>query len=138
MILVTGGIASGKRTFARSLGFGEDDFSPDVDDGRSVLLDAQDLARSPEEDLEGLAVRIASCKQVVLMVDVGCGIVPVERGERAWRDDAGHLAGFIAARADAVVRMVCGIPVPVKGELPQKAADTAAGARHAREGEPCR
>lgn len=119
MILVIGGIASGKRTFARSLGFGEGDFTTGVDDGLPVLVDAQELVRFPGARPEDLARRIGEGKQVVLMTDVGSGIVPIDRAERAWRDDAGHLGRFLAERADAVVRMVCGIPVVLKGDLPE-------------------
>lgn len=120
MILVVGGIASGKRTFAQSLGFADSDFSTEAAVGGPVLVDAQNLVRHGCEDsLEALADDIAAAKQVVLAVDVGSGIVPLDRQERAWRDDAGRLCALLAARASAVVRMVCGIPVAVKGTLPE-------------------
>ena len=36
----------------------------------------------------------------------------------AGRDAAGRLACLLAARADCVVQMFCGIPTVLKGELP--------------------
>ena len=37
--------------------------------------------------------------------------------ERAAREAAGRLACLLAARADCVVQMFCGIPTVLKGEL---------------------
>lgn len=119
MILVTGGVASGKRTYLRSLGYGERDMSDELNGSRPVLLDAQELARGFDGDVADLAGRIAASKQAVAIVEVGCGIVPLAREDRVWRDEAGALARELAARSDAVVKMVCGIPVALKGELPQ-------------------
>ena len=118
MMLVTGGIASGKRTYLRSLGYGEREMSADVGDGCPVLLDAQELVRGGAVDVAALAGRIAASKQAVAVVEVGSGIVPLDPADRAWRDRAGALARELAARSDVVVRMVCGIPVALKGELP--------------------
>lgn len=122
MMLVTGGIASGKRTYLRSLGYGDCDMSADADDGLPVLLDAQELVRGDGVDVAALAERIAGSKRAVAVVEVGSGIVPLEPGDRAWRDRAGALARELAAHSDVVVRMVCGIPIALKGELPQGGA----------------
>lgn len=103
MILVVGGIASGKRTYARSLGFGDGD----------IACDAHELVREAAVD-EALLETLAA-KQVVTCAEVGNGIVPLDAGERAFRERAGRLASALAARADTVVRMVCGIPVVLKG-----------------------
>ena len=119
MMLVIGGVASGKRTFLRSLGHACEDTSGDIASGSAVLVDAQELARDDGAEVALLAQEIASSKQAVTIVEVGSGIVPAGPGERAWRDRAGALARELAARSDVVVRMVCGIPVPLKGDLPQ-------------------
>ena len=39
--------------------------------------------------------------------------------ERAAREAAGRLACLLAARADCVVQLFCGIPTVLKGELPK-------------------
>lgn len=104
MLFVTGGTASGKRTFARSLGFA---------DG-NMAVDAQELVRI-DTDITALADKLA-CKKVVIATEVGSGVVPLDPDERAYRDRAGRLAAELASRADAAVRMVCGIPVVLKGD----------------------
>ena len=55
---------------------------------------------------------------MVVATGVGGGVVPVDREERAAREAAGRLACLLARRADAVVRVFCGIPVVLKGKLP--------------------
>ena len=117
MILVVGGIASGKCAFVQSLGYPEDEISPSLESAAPVLVDVQEVLRTlpAGSDIPTLAERIAACKRVVVLVDVGSGIVPLDPDERAWRDRVGSLARELAARADAVVRMVCGIPSYLKG-----------------------
>ena len=104
MILVIGGIASGKRTFAASLGFPESDMAFDV---HERVRDGEDAAAL----LDDLAA-----KAVVTCAEVGSGIVPLDARERAWRERVGRLSCALAERADAVVRMVCGVPVVLKGD----------------------
>lgn len=124
MILIVGGYAAGKGAYARSLGFGDSDFSGSLDGEHPVLVDAQELVRGEGTSVADVAGLAASRKQVVLCTEVGSGIVPVEAHERAWRDRAGELARELAQRATAVVRVVCGIPVVIKGELPARRRDS--------------
>ena len=101
MVFVTGPLCSGKRTFAQKLG------------GRQVY-DVQDLA-ADAADLNRLADELADY-DVVTAAEVGGGVVPIER---AAREAAGRLACLLAARADCVVQMFCGLPTILKGELPK-------------------
>lgn len=105
MILVVGGISSGKRTFAQSLGFAE----------AECAFDVHELARDAEGESELVEALLG--KSVVTCAEVGSGIVPLDAGERAWRERVGRIQGLLAQRADVVVRMVCGIPVVLKGNL---------------------
>ena len=52
---------------------------------------------------------------VLVSNEVGLGIVPEHALARAFRDEAGRLHQRMAARADAVVLMVAGLPLVVKG-----------------------
>ena len=123
MILVFGGVASGKRAYVESLGFHVDDFSQALETEAPVLCDAQEAVRGEmsNDDVMALADAMASRKRVVMLTDVGSGIVPIDAGERAWRDRVGLLSRELARRADAVVRMVCGIPTVLRGDVAQAA-----------------
>ena len=100
MVFVTGPLYSGKRTFAQKLG------------GRQVY-DVQDLA-ADAADLNRLADELADY-DVVTAAEVGGGVVPIDPAARAAREAAGRLGCLLAQRADAVVRVFCGIPVYLKG-----------------------
>ena len=103
MVFVTGPLCSGKRTCAQKLG------------GRQVY-DVQDLAAAA--DLNRLADELADY-DVVTAAEVGGGVVPIDPAARAAREAAGRLACLLAARADCVVQMFCGLPTILKGELPK-------------------
>ena len=53
---------------------------------------------------------------VILCDEVGCGVVPIAREERAWRETVGRLCCALARRADVVERIFCGIPMTLKGD----------------------
>lgn len=107
MILVVGGIASGKSTFARSLGF----TAHDVAHARVDEL----LARTSAADLPHLVDALAE-KRLVICTEVGSGLVPADAEERTARERIGRGCAALAARATSVVRMVCGIPCVLKGD----------------------
>lgn len=46
--------------------------------------------------------------------EVGCGIVPIDKFERAYRDNMGFLTQKLAEKSDTVIRFVCGIPQVLK------------------------
>ena len=108
MIFITGPLYSGKRTFAQML-------------SGKALADVQQLAAdaADREALERLADRLASEYEILIATEVGGGVVPMDPKQRADREAAGRLACLLAARAECVVQMFCGIPTVLKGELPQ-------------------
>jgi adenosyl cobinamide kinase/adenosyl cobinamide phosphate guanylyltransferase len=63
------------------------------------------------------ALAAAAAPVVVVANEVGFGIVPSFPLGRRFRDMQGILNQRIAARADRVVLMVAGLPVPIKGTL---------------------
>ena len=103
MIFITGPLYSGKRTYAKKLG------------GRQIA-DVQDLA-ADAQDLTTLADELSARYDVVIATEIGGGVVPMDAGQRAAREAAGRLGCLLAARADIVVEMFCGIPTALKGEL---------------------
>ena len=126
MILVVGGIHSGKKTFVReSLGFSRDDFVCAASlaggsdgalhaAGGRVAVGCEELVRTCDEDR---ALKLLSSFDVVVIAEVGAGVVPARADDAAWRERVGRLSCALAGRADAVVRMVCGIPQVIKGNL---------------------
>lgn len=112
MIFITGPLMSGKREVAaKLLGCSADELA-----GRAAL-DVERLA-SPDADLDALAERLAAYPAVTAN-EVGGGVVPLDADERARREAAGRLACKLAERAETVVRVFCGIPEVLKGELPR-------------------
>ena len=132
MILITGGTSSGKATFARSLaaqhGWCEENVAFNVEellwgqvesvgqiapagDDAAGHADRKALSATPE-----LIERLAA-KAIVTCSEVGAGVVPIDAQERAWREAVGRMSCELASQAEVVVRMVCGIPVVLKGEL---------------------
>ena len=103
MIFITGPLYSGKRTFARNF-------------RGSVIADVQDAAAA---DLPALADKLAHEYDILIATEVGGGVVPMDVKQRADREAAGRLACLLAARAECVVQMFCGIPTVLKGELSQ-------------------
>lgn len=112
MILVIGGIASGKRTYVESQGFSACDFDEGVLGDAPVLYGLEELLR--QGPLSEDAFERVAGKQVVVCCEVGAGVVPIERAERDWRDTVGRTCTQLAERAERVVRLVCGIPVVLK------------------------
>ncbi len=74
------------------------------------------LETSIREEIEKLidAIVAANDNFVFVSNEIGYGIVPQNRMARYFRDIAGRVNQYIAARADAVTLVVCGQPVEVK------------------------
>lgn len=113
MILVIGSRASGKRAYAQSLGYTEAQMSPVVEDDKPVLYDLQDLVMADVEGAPALYEALLG-KELVLCDEVGAGVIPIAREERLGREATGRLCCRLAASAERVVRMVCGIPTVIK------------------------
>lgn len=111
MIFIFGPLWSGKRTVAKKL-LGCDD----AELTRRAMWDVQELAQN-RSDLSELLVELSHF-DAVIATEIGGGIVPIDPVEREVRERAGRLNCLLAERADTVVRVFCGIPKAIKGELP--------------------
>lgn len=108
MIFITGPLHSGKREYARLLlGCTQEGLA------KHAVWDVQELAAGCG-DLPALAQTLAQ-NEVVIATEVGGGVVPTDKNERAAREAAGRLGCLLAQRADVVVRVFCGIPIYLKG-----------------------
>ena len=97
--------------------------------GRTVLIDCvtlwatnfffdleQDIDQALEEMKAELERLFAQDAHFILVTnEIGLGGVPMDAVQRRFTDLQGWINQYIAARADRVTLMVCGIPVPVKG-----------------------
>ena len=126
MIVVTGGVASGKKTFLEEYGIDLTCVFDARDSQASAvsLADATVVFHVEELVREGALARGVFehllSKQVLTCPDVGRGVIPLTWDDRQFRERAGSLSSSLAKEADCVVRMVCGIPVVLKGVLPVK------------------
>ena len=111
MIFVTGPMFAGKREYIRNaLGLSQDVFAA------QAVWDVERLA-AQAADLEALADELA-VHEIVIASETGGGIVPIDPAEREAREAAGRLSCLLAQQAETVVRVVCGLPQVLKGELP--------------------
>ena len=71
--------------------------------------------KEPEEIWEKVSGVINYHPRLLILCDeIGNGIVPMEKEERAWREETGRLLCRIAAEAESVERVFCGIPTLIK------------------------
>ena len=112
MILVLGGMASGKRTYVQSLGYSTANMNTSLASDAPVLLHLEELLK--QGPLTKNEIYALTSKEVVVCCEVGMGVVPVDAAERAWRELVGRTCSSLASQATQVVRMVCGIPVQLK------------------------
>ena len=107
MILVIGGSFQGKKAYAAQ-----------ICGGGTVLADFQDRIRAvleAGEDPEAFTRQILVTPPAVITLDeVGCGIIPLEKTERDYREAVGHAGQMLAAAAAEVYRVQCGIAARIK------------------------
>ena len=107
MILIVGGFAAGKRAWAKeALGYSDAAFSRNPTDSAPVLYDLQDLDNVSLEDLLQ--------KEVVICNEVGCGVVPMLKEEREYREQVGRMQVILAKSSESVERVICGIAQKIK------------------------
>ena len=115
MVLILGALGAGKLAYAHSLGYADAQIAQAVLDDRPALAGLETLVRSDPADADALFGALCK-KELVLCCEVGSGVVPLDPGERAWREATGRLACALAKEAETVVRVTAGIPVVLKGE----------------------
>ena len=116
MILIVGGEGAGKEYYVNSLGYTSAQCSLDPHADAPVCLHAERLVKT-QNDLPQLLPLLLQ-KEVVVCSEIGSGVIPSEPERILWREAAGRLSVLLAKEATCVVRLVCGIPAVLKGELP--------------------
>lgn len=138
MILVLGGMCQGKHSFCKKE-FPKaeliDDFECKI---REQLRQGKDPVKEAERwiedkmigsftDITGVSIDKADPikdtgadsvagkpELVIIMREVGSGVVPMEREEREWREAVGRVSCLFAERAARVYRLLAGIPQRLK------------------------
>lgn len=109
MRLIIGGRGQGKLAYALSLGYGPQDVAESLPTDKPILYGLQNLTR---ENPGLTAAEIPDC--IVICDELGCGVVPMDPEDRAWRERTGRLCCELAKRADHVDRVFCGIAMRLK------------------------
>ena len=87
--------------------------------GDPTQVDAEHVSQMVAVETEELRACISEVDATFIVVsnEVGMGLVPDNRLGRIYRDCLGRANRDLAQWADAVLFMVAGIPMPVKGEV---------------------
>lgn len=148
MIVVTGGIASGRKTFLERQGItfvhawdartlqevSSDNEELDQRQQKAMVkameaLTCADIVLHAEElvrfgDVFDAVFEVLCGMRAVTCTEVGSGVIPLTWDDRQFRERAGGLSAALAKHAHVVVRMVCGIPLVLKGEMPSAQEET--------------
>ena len=93
---------------------------PEMDDKRlhEEIIGRKEVFRGALVRVEHWDARLASgrtaLREIVKNYNAAA-IVPVDADDRLWREMTGDACQYLAARAGTVFRVVCGIPVLLKG-----------------------
>ena len=126
MILIIGGSYQGKLDFARERFHLKDadiqicdDDTDAIDLGKRCVacIDryALNRVRAGAEPAEFFRENeIALGGMIFIANDISGGVVPMDPVLRAWREASGRMNNYLAANADEVWRLFCGIPQRLK------------------------
>ena len=114
MILIIGGTGQGKLDYVlRQTGYTQEQVAHTPEEAQRLPV-FYGLERWPELDEAQLLA--ANPDVILICAEVGCGVVPIDPAQRAWREAVGRLCCRLARRAARVERIFCGLPMVLKGE----------------------
>lgn len=114
MVLIVGGTAQGKLAFARRE-LGVTAWSEGTLGGENCVYRLEQAIRELPEPEEAIDAWCAAHPDgVMICCEVGCGVTPLDRADRDWREKVGRICCRLAAQAEAVYRVQCGLGVRIK------------------------
>ena len=123
MVLIIGGAYQGKTAYAQTK-YALRDAEIFTCEGEALDLTARCLrhlerfalacVRAGKEPADVLAGLDLSGK-ILICEDISCGVVPMDAETREWREAVGRMNAALAAQADTVTRIFCGLPLELKG-----------------------
>ena len=126
MILITGGSYQGRLDYARErFGLTDGDVFVCTEQTEAPALDRRCIAYIDRFALNRVRAGADPCAffrknasrladRILIATDVSCGVVPVDAVLRAWREACGRMNNALAAQADEVWRLFCGLPQRLK------------------------
>ena len=120
MIFIIGGAYQGKLEYAKNkFGLNETDIfecssEGQIDFSRKCIYASEEFAmscvKSGKDAVKVFCDNRAKWKDsIIIMRDIFCGVVPMGAENRAWREMAGRLAGYLSNEAEKVIRIFCGL-----------------------------
>lgn len=85
---------------------------------RQLMENGQNIEGNIEANMSALLQK--NDIRVIISNEIGYGIVPVDAFERAYREAVGRASCILAEKADKVVRVIGGIGVVIKDDIPAK------------------
>ena len=122
MILIIGGAYQGKTEYAKkTYGLQDADIftceNTGIDPNARAIRHLERFAlacvRAGKEPAEALKTLDFSDK-ILICEDISCGVVPMDAVEREWREAVGRMNAMLAAKAERVTRLFCGLPLELK------------------------
>jgi len=120
MVFIIGGDYQGKLDYAKkTFALGEGDVftcaGGEIDFSKRCIYKVEELARSHPEPIDFfMSYRSEWEDSILIMADIFCGVVPVDRELREWRQKAGRLSQYLSGEAERVIRVFCGLEQKLK------------------------
>lgn len=114
MVLIVGGASQGKLDFARET-LGVTAWSEGVLGEENCVRDLHLAIRGMDDPRAEIGSWLETHPEGVLICDeVGCGVVPMDKEDRAWREAVGRICCELAPHAEAVYKVTCGLGLRLK------------------------
>ena len=122
MVLLIGGAYQGKTAYAQKKyglraadiftceGLALDPAARCVRHLERFALACVQAGKEPADELRALDLS----DKILLCEDISCGVVPMDAEAREWREAVGRMNAALAAQADTVTRIFCGLPLELK------------------------
>ncbi len=127
MILITGGAYQGKLEFARdTFNISDDEIfyctesTSSLDTRKIIINNLDEYIRSAiysGKDAKYIKSQLNDecCgNKIIIVTDQSCGIVPLKKEDRLFREALGRITTMLSQKADEVYRVFCGIPQKLK------------------------
>jgi len=124
MILIIGGAYQGKLDHAKAAyALAENDIfactGTQIDFSKRCINAIEEFTYAcVQEGVDALAYfkehRADWEESILICQDITCGVVPLGKDMRAWRDSTGRLCQYLASEAERVSRIFCGLEQRLK------------------------